>query len=78
MHRAYTVPELHPGAVMARGVLLCATNDEPEDDEAAIFEEAEEDDDICVSCNGSGEGQYDGTRCSWCKGRGAIHYRDED
>lgn len=55
-----------------------SANDEPEDDEAAVFEEAEEDDDICIHCNGSGEGQYDGTRCTRCRGRGAIYYRDED
>lgn len=24
----------------------------------------------CVHCDGSGEGQYDGTRCHWCKGKG--------
>jgi DnaJ-class molecular chaperone len=26
-------------------------------------------DDICPDCNGSGEGQYDGTTCPTCKGR---------
>lgn len=25
---------------------------------------------ICVDCNGSGEGQYDGTKCSACGGKG--------
>lgn len=25
---------------------------------------------ICPACSGSGEGQYGGTRCSSCKGRG--------
>lgn len=25
---------------------------------------------LCSSCNGSGEGQYDGTRCMFCKGTG--------
>ena len=25
---------------------------------------------ICPNCNGSGEGMYDGTRCTECKGRG--------
>jgi DnaJ-class molecular chaperone len=25
---------------------------------------------ICPSCSGSGEGQYEGTRCRTCKGRG--------
>ena len=36
---------------------MCHTDD---DDEPAI----------CGSCNGSGEGQYDGTRCTACGGRG--------
>ena len=30
----------------------------------------EEDEGICVACNGSGEGQHDGTTCSSCKGSG--------
>ena len=76
--RPSRVSQIKPGAIKARGVLLCAINDEPEDDESTVIEEDEDDDDICIHCNGSGEGQYDGTRCSWCKGRGAIHYRDED
>ena len=25
---------------------------------------------ICPACNGSGEGQHDGTRCYSCKGKG--------
>lgn len=25
---------------------------------------------ICVQCSGSGEGQYDGTKCWHCKGKG--------
>lgn len=25
---------------------------------------------ICPNCSGSGEGQYEGTRCSSCKGSG--------
>lgn len=27
---------------------------------------------ICSDCNGSGEGQYDGTRCHYCNGRGTV------
>ncbi len=27
-------------------------------------------DEICSRCNGSGEGQYDGTTCGSCKGAG--------
>lgn len=28
------------------------------------------DGEICSVCNGSGEGQYDGTRCPHCRGSG--------
>lgn len=34
----------------------------------------------CHSCNGTGEGSYDGSRCSTCNGEGAIiknKYMDE-
>lgn len=31
-----------------------------------------EDDNTCFHCNGSGEGQYDGTRCTFCKGKGVL------
>lgn len=33
------------------------------------------DDQTCIHCNGSGEGQYDGTRCRWCKGTGVDQRR---
>lgn len=34
---------------------------------------------ICWKCNGSGEGQYDGTRCRVCGGSGVEKIRyDED
>ena len=32
---------------------------------------------LCVHCNGSGEGQYDGTRCSYCGGRGSVETKEE-
>ena len=35
-------------------------------------EEQEEEEPICPSCNGSGEGQWDGSRCHQCKGRGTL------
>lgn len=28
--------------------------------------------DVCPTCNGSGEGMYDGTICSSCKGGGEV------
>jgi hypothetical protein len=31
---------------------------------------------ICSSCNGSGEGMYDGTRCADCGGEGVERGRD--
>lgn len=27
---------------------------------------------ICSNCSGSGEGQYDGTTCRVCKGKGEV------
>jgi len=27
---------------------------------------------LCTQCNGSGEGMYDGTRCTTCHGRGTV------
>lgn len=52
---------------------------EPLDDDESLFwfeEETENDPDyepgICPACNGSGEGQYDGSRCNACKGKGEI------
>lgn len=27
---------------------------------------------ICIACNGSGEGMYDGTKCSTCRGKGVA------
>lgn len=41
-----------------------------EDRDPDFEEKDEEEEEICTSCNGSGEGQHDGTRCSCCKGRG--------
>ena len=34
--------------------------------------EPEVEPELCTACNGSGEGQYDGTRCSYCGGSGSI------
>jgi DnaJ-class molecular chaperone len=30
----------------------------------------QEEEKLCGACNGSGEGMYDGTVCSTCKGKG--------
>lgn len=76
MARAYTHAELaalcqgmHPTLdVCARGPLLAAQNDEPEPDETAI----------CIACNGSGEGMYDGTRCRSCGGSGVDRAVEDD
>lgn len=40
------------------------------------LEDLEEDEPICQTCNGSGEGQFEGTLCPSCKGKGVE--RDED
>lgn len=38
------------------------------DDDVQVVEGEEEG--YCSACAGSGEGQYEGSRCSTCKGRG--------
>jgi hypothetical protein len=43
--------------------------DEREDEpDTAVDDDAEEG--YCPNCSGSGEGMYDGSRCSSCKGSG--------
>lgn len=37
-----------------------------------IFETMPEDDSICPSCDGSGEGMHEGTRCFACRGKGQL------
>lgn len=41
-------------------------------------DEEEIEDDLCGNCNGSGEGYADGTRCSVCKGKGAISTKEAE
>ena len=36
------------------------------------------DDDYCSSCDGTGEGQWDGLSCSTCKGKGYLVGQDDD
>lgn len=38
----------------------------------------EDDESICTACNGSGEGQYDGTTCSTCDGSGVVYEGEDD
>ena len=38
----------------------------------------EDDESICPGCNGSGEGQYDGTTCSSCGGSGVCYSGEDD
>ena len=44
---------------------------------AAGDDEEEDEDDTCPQCNGCGEGQYDGTSCSTCRGTGIIRPKTE-
>ena len=53
------------------GYVFYSTEDSRVHGHWACLEEAE-DEPICPSCNGSGEGMHDGTRCSRCHGRGTL------
>lgn len=45
----------------------------PDDDEDYSASEADDSEPgICPHCNGSGEGQNEGSRCNYCKGMGEI------
>ena len=48
--------------------------DEEEEDmhTKQIMEEDMEMNDLCVNCDGTGEGMHDGSRCGYCKGKGTI------
>lgn len=37
----------------------------------------EQEDVVCGTCNGSGEGMYDGTRCHHCRG-GGLEPKERD
>ncbi len=43
-------------------------DDDPDDDEPAY----------CTSCEGTGEGQYDGARCMSCRGHGFLRPTREE
>lgn len=68
------VPTLLEGKVTIRYIYNDNDDNDDEDDEEDN-EEYYDDDVLCVHCNGSGEGMYDGTTCSMCGGSGVI---DED
>lgn len=48
----------------------------PDDDDDEYYDEDE--DEICVNCNGSGEGSHDGSICSVCGGDGVIKDERDD
>jgi hypothetical protein len=59
--------ELYEGKVTIRYIDEEEENEDDDDDEA-----------ICLVCNGSGEGMYDGSTCKMCYGSGVIKdERDE-
>ena len=51
--------------------------DDPADDENEV-ENEENADDTCHNCNGTGEGQYDGTSCRSCGGSGGNRGKPVD
>ena len=79
--------ELEPVMYEGKCVIRYFDNDEEDDDddgeyteEDEYIEEDEDDEDedvICSSCNGSGEGQYDGAICNVCGGSGVINDYDD-
>jgi len=50
-----------------------------DNEEVAIDDEEDDEENYtCGQCNGSGEGSYDGSTCSFCGGNGAIHGDSDD
>ena len=37
-----------------------------------MYEDRDDEPGLCPTCNGSGEGRYEGTNCYACKGKGEI------
>lgn len=50
---------------------------EAEDSMRSIYDE-DDDDELCDWCNGTGEGQYDGSSCRKCHGTGMMPREDVD
>lgn len=63
------IPTLHPDG---RVTVIYTPSHAP------VAPEIEEDDGdaICPTCSGSGEGMYDGTRCSSCGGSGVERSKE--
>ena len=55
---------------------ICSTLEQAEVELVHFIDENGEDP-LCAQCNGSGEGQHDGTRCMSCKGKGTISRSEE-
>jgi DnaJ-class molecular chaperone len=54
-------------------------SEEEFDFEEEELEAGDDDDNSCWTCRGTGEGMYDGARCSSCRGSGVNRKaRDED
>jgi len=49
-----------------------------EEEREAEEDEDEDEDETCADCNGSGEGQYDGTSCRSCGGAGVRNPAREE
>jgi hypothetical protein len=49
----------------------------PDEEESDEPNEEEDKNDICPTCNGSGEGMADGLSCSDCKGSGSTHSKNK-
>lgn len=72
------VPTLHQnGRVSVEFKSYTVATFVDEDEDEVEVENDYDGPNICVSCNGSGEGRYDGTRCSVCGGSGMIDNEEE-
>jgi len=56
---------------------LQVTPDEDFEDPEELEPEEDEDDGYCVACAGTGEGQYDGAACFYCRGRGFLRVKPD-
>ena len=59
---------------------MCEPEDDAEEFELSQLAQERDDeyDDTCDTCSGTGEGQYDGTRCRSCNGSGINRGRPVD